>query len=175
MEKRLLFTVFLISITSIIYGQINPMGIRQKVLRKNIIGREFIFNNSKWVPYIDNKYKFSYEYDSTVLKYLGTLKTKTGRVLKVLTSKWYFGSGLHGSTRILVFDNKNKYLGEYYLTMTNEVPKRIENNRLIFSNRDKDDCDRKLITRISFYSGIPKQFFVRCKGEFGDVYTFGSE
>lgn len=60
--------------------QVNDGNIRLKVLRKNIIGKEFIFG--KW------NVKGGTE---THLKYLGQVKTSTGKIYKIMNSVWIWG------------------------------------------------------------------------------------
>jgi len=91
-----------------------------------------------------------------------------------LTSRWYWGTSCRATSRIVVFNSKNQYLGDYYLTLDSDVPNRIENGSLVFTNEDDDECDRKLVSRVSFKNGIPMQFFLKCKGEMGDIYSFES-
>lgn len=110
-----------------------------------------------------------------MLNYLGKVKTKEGRVFKIITSKWYWGLSPRATSRIVVFNHKNQYLGNYYVGMTYDLPERIESNSLVFSNKNRDDCDPKVKTIISFQNGLPKKFFLRCTDKGGDIYNFGSE
>ena len=59
--------------------------------------------------------------------------------------------------------------------MTYDLPTKIENNALVFDNKDREDCNPQIITRISFTKGLPKQFFLPCKDKMGDIYRFGNE
>ena len=164
MTQRLILFFFTFPVYFTLFGQTNPNKDRLYVLSKNRIGKNYIFNRSK-----------PGNYDSTVIRYLGRVTTKKGIVFKIITSKWYFGFGPHATTRVVVFNHKNEYLGNYQLTMTYDLPDEIQNNRLVFSNKHRTDCNRKLMTRVSFNNGIPKQIFINCKDGYGDVNYFGDE
>ena len=145
----------------IAYSQVNPFKAYQTVLKHAQIGKEYSFDKSK-----------KDDYDNLVVVYLGKIITTKGRVLKFLTSRWYWGLAPRATSRIVIFNGKNQYLGDYYLTMTCDVPDKITGKSLVFIN-DKDcDCTPGLVTRVSFRKGIPKQFFLKCKGDMGDIYTF---
>ncbi len=46
--------------------------------------------------------------------------------------------------------------------------------KLIFKNTD-EDCDKNLTTILDLKNGLPKQFFRKCRGKYGDVYRFDNE
>ena len=145
-------------------AQVNPNKNRQTVLRHNKVGKTYIFDCSK-----------KDQYDSTELTYLGTMKTKNGRVFKIIISRWYWGHGPRATSRIVVFNDQNRYLGNYYVGMTYDLPCRIENNLLVFDNKNREGCDAAIVTRLSFANGLPRQFFLECKDKMGDVYSFGDD
>jgi hypothetical protein len=134
----------------------------QIALKRKDFGKEVSFSKTKR----DN-------YDSLVLVYLGDIKTKKGKLLKILTSRWYWGLAPRATSRIIIFNGKNQYLGDYYLTMTYDVPDKIEGASLIFINDKESDCNPGQVTRVNLRNGIPKQFFLKCKGGLGDIYSFG--
>jgi len=157
-----LFIIFFSVSFSTAFGQVNPSKDRQVVLRHNKIGKTYVFDRSKK----DN-------FNRTEITYLGKLKTKDGRVFKILTSRLYWGPVPRATSRIVVFNNNNHYLGNYY--MTYDLPTHIENNALVFENKENESCDPNIVTRVSFNNGLPKQFFVECKEKSGDIYHFGNE
>ncbi len=112
------------------------------------------------------------DHNRTELKYLGRVKTKDKRVFKILTSTWYWGLSPRATSNIWVYNSKNQYLGNYYVTMTNDLPNKIEKNSLVLTNEDDEDCDAKIVTRISFRYRIPKSIFLKCKGKYGSIYSF---
>lgn len=153
--------IFLFVFCTTSFGQVNGNNAFQKVLTRNQIGKEFAFNKSK-----------AGYYDSLVLVYLGNIKTKKGRVVKVITSRWYWGSGPRATSRIIIFNSKNQYLGDYYVTMTDDVPDRIEGTSLVFVNAKRGNCVPGLVTKVNFRNGIPREFFLKCDERYGDVYSF---
>lgn len=118
---------------------------REIVLKKGIINKIFTFG--KW----DEKGN-----DELNLTYLGIIKNKTNSY-KIMTSLWIWGSG-RATNRILFYDINNKYIGEYYLTMSYELPKNIKNNKLYFCLNN--DCNG--VTEVSFEKGIPNRLVLNC-------------
>lgn len=145
-------------------AQVNPDKNRQAVLRHIKVGKTYIFDCSK-----------KDDHNRTELTYLGKLKTRNGRVFKIVISRWYWGLASRATSRIVVFNDQNKYLGNYYVGMTYDLPCRIENNSLIFENKSREGCDAAIVTRLSFAKGLPRQFFLECKDKMGDIYQFSTE
>jgi hypothetical protein len=163
MGSRIFSLFFLVVSSSRLFGQVDDSRIRQIMLRNN---------NT------DSIYKFQNRKDSseTYLHYLGILKSRNGRAYKIMTSCWRWGLDLHRATnRILIFNSRNQYLGNYYVTTTDDLPAEIKANKLIFSNPHNSDCDPNIYTAVSFTDGIPKRFFRKCKGQYGDIYCFGND
>ncbi len=52
---------------------------------------------------------------------------------------------------------------------------RLTNGQLMFTNTEKGDCDKNLVTTIDLNIGLPKRLFLKCKGESGDIYRFGAD
>ncbi len=156
----LISTLLLVSIHS--SGQVNDQKIRRQVLEKGIVDSLFIFG--KWKPGGQTE---------THLKYLGKVITKSGKIFKIVNSSWFWGLSRRATSRILIFNEKNQYLGGYYLTMTYDLPTSLENGNLIFHNTDPD-CDSKVVTIVDLKNGLPKAFFRECKDKSGDMYGFES-
>lgn len=146
---RILLIIFLLIVKSS-FSQIDDYNRRIKVLKKNIIGKEYVFG--KW-----DKTKSS----ETHLTYLGKIETKKGRTLKIMTSVWIWGLSGRATTRILIFNEKNQYLGNYYVNY-NDLPIEFTNGYLIFKNKEKTH-------RVNFNKGIPKML-----PGLEDVYLFQS-
>lgn len=144
-------------------AQVNDDSIRQIVLRYNIIDTTYVFG--EWNE------KGGTE---THLRFLGTINSDSGKY-KIMTSSWYFALSKRASSKILIYNDKNEYIGFYYVGMTYELPDAIDNNELIFRHSDNDDCDNNLTTRLSFKHGIPEEFFLECKNGFGDIYPFSKD
>lgn len=161
MNKLLLLCILLFSICTSGYSQINDTHLRQTVLEKNIPDSLFVFG--KWSENGQTE---------THLKYLGSVTTKNKKVLKILTSTWIWGLSQRATNRILIFNNKNQYVGEYSVGIIDDLPKKLKNGNLIFINSDFDECDPKAISKIDLNNGLPKEIFVECKNGSGDIYKF---
>lgn len=155
----LLCIAFLCNMTAM--AQDNDQAKRRTVLEQGIIDSVFVFG--QWTE------KGSTE---THLKYLGEVTTMDGRVFKVMTSIWLWGLSRHATNKILIYNGKNQYVGNYYMSIMSDLPDKLEDGRLIFTNYDNEDCDRKLITKVNLKKGLPTQFFLKCQGQMGDIYTF---
>jgi hypothetical protein len=172
MSPYILLLVQLLLFSQLVNGQVNHDKARQIVLSRNKIGKEFSFVQSKNVLVSNN---LLYDFDSLVLVYLGTIKTKDRRILKIVTSRWFWNTSPRATSRIIVFNSKNQYLGDYYLTMTYDVPDKIEGTFLIFINKKAyTQCVYNLVTKVNFKKGIPKHFFLKCTKTMGEIYSFGS-
>jgi hypothetical protein len=157
MKRLSIILLFVFLGCMVSYAQDHPSAF-QTTLTRGEIGKEVIFNRSK-----------EDDVDSLVLIYLGEIKTTNNKHLKILTSRWYWGSSPRATSRIIIFNGKNQYLGDYYLTMTYDVPDKIEGTSLVFASNK----ERSAAQRISFKNGIPKRFFLKTKGDLGDIYSFG--
>jgi len=165
--KILSITIFLILTLTIgqsfSSGQVNDASIRQYVLQKAIVDSTFIFG--KWTENGGTE---------THLKYLGQLTTVHGQTFKILNSTNFWGLSHRATSRILVFNDQNKYVGNYHVTMITDLPTKLENGKFIFKNI-AEDCDKNLSTEIDLKKGLPKQFFRKCKSKYGDIYSFEKE
>lgn len=161
---HLLLGILLFSICTSGYSQINETHLRKTVLEKNIPDSLFVFG--KWSENGQTE---------THLKYLGSITTKNKKVFKILTSTWIWGLSKRATNRILIFNNKNQYIGEYSVEIVDDLPKKFKNGYLIFINSDSDDCDPKAISKIDLNNDLPKNFFVECKNGSGSIYTFSKD
>ena len=143
--KSLIYLFIFLLIPFIVFSQTEENR-RESVLKKGIINKTFTFG--KW----DEKGN-----DELNLTYLGIIKSKATSY-KVITSLWIWGISGRATSRILFYDINNNYIGEYYLTMSYEVPKNIKNNKLYFCL--SDDCKGE--TEVSFEKGIPKHLVLNC-------------
>ena len=160
MNKKILMTFILTCASLNLLGQVNDDSIRQVVLKNSITDSLYVFG--QWDESGGTE---------SHLKYLGLIKTPKGN-FKVMTSSWYWGLSKRATNLILVYDENNNHLGNYYVGMTYDLPEKKENNQLVFLHSKSDDCDKKTITRLSFVNGIPNEFFLECKDGFGDIYSF---
>lgn len=157
-----LLLVLLVLIPLRIKSQIDDEKIFHKVLRSEAIGKRFIFG--KW----DEKGGMEYH-----LTYLGTMKTDKGKIYKIMNSVWFWGLSQRATNKILIFNGKNQYVGNYYLTMITDLPTQLRDRNLIFQNTSSD-CDRKVVSKINLSNGLPKEFFRKCTRESGDTYFFNN-
>lgn len=161
--KILFITTFLLVTSLNLIGQVHDSSIRQVVLNNNVNDSLYVFG--QWN-----------ETDGTEthLRYLGLINNNEGK-FKIMTSSWFWGQSKRATSRILVYNDKNKYMGNYYVETVNDLPEKIENNHIMFLNSQSDKCDEKAITRLSFENGIPKKFFLECKEGYGEIYSFNKE
>jgi len=151
--------IFIFSINS--FAQVNDSLIRMQVLNKGIVDSIFIYG--KWTKDGGTQ---------TELKYLGLITTDSGKVYKIVNSSWIFGFAERATNRILIFDDENRYIGNYGLFTKSDLPDKLINNQLIFTNSDNNGCDKLLITKIDLSQGLPKHIFIKCNGLDGDLFVF---
>lgn len=164
MKIKLIILILISSLAKTAMGQVNDNSIRQQVLKENIVDSLFVFG--RWTVNGDTE---------THLKYLGQVMTSNGQIFKIMNSCWFWGLSHRATSRILVFNGKNQYVGNYCLGMTNDLPDKLENGILIFTNTDNEGCDKSLVTKVDLTKGLPKHIFLRCEGENGDLYSFSTE
>lgn len=143
-----------------LFGQDYSDSIRQLVLKQNNIDSLYVFG--EWNDQDGNE---------THLKYLGTIKGPK-QTYKIMTSCWIWGHSKRATSRILVFNSKNQYLGNYNLTLRSQLPTRITNNQIEFLIYISPDGLKKSISRLGFERGIPNQFFLANKDGSGNFYHF---
>ena len=152
-KNTILLTFFLtFGVMQYSLGQVTDDNIRHVVLSKGIRDSLFIFDFSR-----------PNDHNETQLKYLGTLKSKDGRIFKIMTYCWIWGLSKRATSRILIYNNNDKFLGNYKLNMRNELPVKIEKNQLFFNVEENARPQR-----ISFSKGLPKRIMI----EGGDLYVF---
>jgi len=152
----------LISINSVC--QITDNNIRLNVLESGITDILFVFG--KWS--CDGQ-------TQTELKYLGQVTTDSGKVYKILNSSWIWGLSRRATNRILIYNFNNEYVGNYSLNTISDLPDRIENECLVFTNKSKEDCDKSVTTNIDFRKGYPKEMFIKCTVTEGSIFMFSSD
>lgn len=153
-------------LTLSIYGakaQINENEMRLKVLKKNLIGKQFVFG--KWTANGETE---------THLSYLGQITTTRGKNFKILNSVSFWGQSRRATSRILIFDGNNNYVGNYYLTSIYDLPTKLIDSKLVFYNTDFN-CDKKTVTTVDLKKGLPNKFFRKCSTNSGDFYSLDTE
>lgn len=157
--------IFFLGTISNSFGQLTLQKMCQQVLTENKIGK----------PYSYDKSNKANGHDETILTYLGSVNSHDGRIFKVLTYEYIWGPNYHTSGSIYIFNEKNKYVGQYQLSDARYLPVKLQDGNLIFTNVDNESCDKNLVTTISLNKGLPKNIFIKCKGVYGDLYSFSSD
>ncbi len=162
MRITILFLLISCAFVGPVQGQVDDYAIRLSVLHKAEINRTFRFG--RWNDHGGME---------THLTYLGKVTTSKGRTYRVMNSIWIWGLSRRGTTRILIFDSRERYVGNYYLGNTADVPSSLKNGVLYFSNINNDQCDRNVMTRVSLRGGLPKNIFKKCHANgMGDFISF---
>lgn len=129
------------------------------VLLKNVIGKSFTYNLSDRKDYLND----------VIITYLGEVETKDKGRYHILTWGRIWGPNRHTTGTILLYDSKKRYFGKYVLGAINDLPVKLYRNKLIFDNKQKNDCDQSIMTMVDFET-IPKHVFLKCNGDLGDIY-----
>jgi hypothetical protein len=161
MTTRLTILILTLLFAGSVKGQVNDNEMRQLVLKKGITDSLFVFG--QWTKTGGTE---------THLKYLGQVTTRDGKNFKVMNSCWFWGLSHRATSRILIFNDKNQYIGNFCLNTTYDLPDKLKNGKLVFTNTDNEDCDKSIDTSIDISEGLPKQIFIKCDGENGDLYDF---
>ncbi|KQS91525.1 hypothetical protein ASG21_03375 [Chryseobacterium sp. Leaf394] len=161
-NNLLIITLLLLIYPQFLLCQNFDENIRTKTLKQAIIGKKIIYG----------KWNISGGME-THLTYLGKVKTKKDKVYHLMNYVWIWGLSKRATNKILVYNDLNEYVGEYNLIMMSDLPARLEKNKLIFENKN-NDCDARVISKINFSNGIPKEFFRKCTEVHGDTFHFFS-
>ena len=138
--------------------------VRVKALVNNVIGREYQYN------FVKRK-----DCNNTRIKYLGVVTTINKEKFKLLNSFYVVGPSCRGVSRIVIYNMKNRYIGNYYVGMPDNLPDTLINNNLIYL-KDNDGCNVKKGTKISFEEGLPETIFIPCSNlDTGDLFTYSTE
>ena len=134
----------------------------QAVLTHNKVGKKYVFDRCK-----------KGQYNQTELTYLGKVKTNDGRTFKVVTSTVFYGNSPVATNKVVVFNSKNQYVGNYLFGADFNLPRKIVNNELVFDHKETGGlCDPSVVNHVSFEDGLPKQMFVECRNKQGELYSF---
>jgi len=135
--------------------------IRLRLIKESIVGRKFFYDFTK-----------DSSCNKTCITYLGQIKTDKNKSYKILTCFYVHGQSCRGTSCILIYNLKNKYVGNYYVSMPEDLPDTIINNRLVYTKFNVD-CKFRKGTEISFENELPKTIFIPCdKIDMGDLYSF---
>lgn len=156
--RTVIISLYLLMQTIIVFAQ-NDLRFRKQVLQKGIIGKECTLIHP--------------DKNQSKVTYLGSFKNKKGRIIKIATYTYLFG--LEGdlsraSSQILFYNGANQYLGDYAVGDIPSLPDKFVNGKLIFL--PSASCSQT--TKIDFRYGIPKQIFILCNGDKGNISSFVS-
>ena len=143
--KTLLIIILLVVFINPSFAQVTDKQIRNIVLKNSNIDSLIVFG--KWNEKGDTE---------TQLKYLGNIKTKEGKQYKLVNSVFIWGLSHRASSRILIYNYRNQYVGNYILNTVKELPFQLKEGKLIFKNQD---CDSNNETIIDFTNCLPKRIF----------------
>jgi hypothetical protein len=122
-------------------------------MHAGVIQKEFVFDNStKEYPNVKDH-----------LKYLGQLTSSTGEIFNIVLWSTIWGRNNHTINFIYVYDEKRRYKGKYKYLLREELPLRIEKNKLVYySITPNGDVDKKHFYKIGFEKGIPLNICISC-------------
>ncbi|MGH2665340.1 hypothetical protein [Flavobacterium sp.] len=134
-------------------------------LEKNVTGKNYVYDLAKMK-----------DCNKTKIKYLGFIKTKSGKQYKILTSFYVFraASTCHGTSNIKVYDINNKYVGKYYVGMPEELPEKIIQNKILIWSKSKD-CEMRKEFSVNLENGLSENIFIPCSKSGGYQYSFSTE
>lgn len=135
--------------------------IELEVLIKDKIGKVFVYDLVK-----------SENCNKSNVKYLGIVNKE----YKIVTSFFVSGNkyNCRGRSAIRIYDLKNKYFGEYYIGMPEDLPDSLNDNKLFFSQKNSI-CDKRKDFTISLENELPKEIFIPCTEKGGDFYSLDKE
>jgi len=159
MLRTYFFLFILTCIANITVAQPTEQQI-QTVLKANVIDSLYIFDHTvKQQGYTD--------YNIVKLKYLGGVNTTKGDTFKLISSIWIWGLSQRGTTRILVYNDKNQYVGNYYMSLVSNAPIKLENGMLLFVNDKGRSGSNEKTVRVNLKHGLPNSFYLN-----GDFHSF---
>lgn len=139
--------------------------LKQTALKTGMIGYDYIYDLTGIK-----------DCNKTHIKYLGTVTTSKGDRYKILTVFAVYPTGkdmCKGGSSIEIYYTNNKYIGEYNVGTPEDLPDKLEGNRLIYLTNSKE-CSLKKKNSINLGNGLPKSFFIKCSEQGGDIYRFSS-
>lgn len=124
------------------------------------------------------KYDLTHKKDcnKTTIKYLGKIKTISGKQYKVLSSFFAYtaASTCHGTSNIKFYDTNNRFIGKYSVGMPDDLPSKISKNKFLHWI-NSEDCNQRKGFFINFHKGLPNYFFLPCSKNGGDECYFSGK
>ncbi|MGE8301785.1 hypothetical protein [Sphingobacterium paramultivorum] len=127
--------------------KLNTRGELLKVLSLDKKDKVISFNNS------NKEYGKVFDY----LKYLGTLVSSDAASYKVITLTTIWGNNHHTINYLYIYSSDNDFVGKYKYLLKDELPIKIEDNKLVYFQRDEyGQLDRRAYAYVTFLEGPPK-------------------
>ncbi|MBW7673980.1 hypothetical protein [Chryseobacterium chendengshani] len=105
-------------------------------------------------------------------RYIGKVTNSKNEIINIVTQTKYEGEiSRRAINSIMVWQDENKYIGFYHISIKDDLPNKMENGILYFENVN-NNCDKKITTKINFNKEIPQKIFRKCKDGYGDLYEF---
>ncbi|WP_143150974.1 hypothetical protein U0033_04445 [Chitinophaga sancti] len=107
------------------------------------------------------------------IKYLGSVTVKNGNTYKIVNYQTYskpVGLMQHGNCILLIYTDKNKFAGAYFVGDYLSLPDYLDNKELVFVGKFK--C--KEMTRVSLANGLPQQIYKKCTKKLGDMFEYST-
>jgi hypothetical protein len=115
------------------------------VLKKDIVGKQFTFG--KWIKGKNTEIR---------LKYLGKMTTTKGCTYKLINYSWFWGLSPRATSCILVYNDNDKYIGQYDIDVIDDLPYKFVKGKLFF----KRDTDHKNKSQsVNLKNGLPAILF----------------
>ncbi len=146
-----ILTLFLVNAA---FAQRTSAELRKLVLEQNVVDSTYTFDRS-----------YPPDLDIIQLTLLGDIKLSNDQSVKILNSAWTWGADTTTTSRIIILDQDNNFLGDYNFYGFDKLPKRISNENLIFSYVNEETGVSK-DTSINFRDGPPKVFEVNGLGKY---------
>ena len=134
-----------------------------KALKENVIGKRYYHD-------LTNKKACN----KSEITYLGIARDMNKNEYKILTSFFVFSTSsdmCHGTSCIKIYNLKNEFIGEYYVGAPESLPDALKHNKLIYTKHTKE-CPIRKNGIIDLSKGLPKEIFIPCSKEGGDIYSF---
>ncbi|WP_146229840.1 hypothetical protein [Pedobacter nutrimenti] len=152
--------ILMVCVLCLVHLRIQAQGKEQlQVLKKAKIGYEYVFGT--WTAENEGE---------THLTYLGKFHASNGKTYQVMTSKWLWGLSKRATNRILIFDGQNRYLGNYMVSVADDLPYKMEKGKMWFKNTE--ECPNRSLFSVDLRQGVPEKIFIECSKGAGDEYVF---
>ncbi|WP_080776609.1 hypothetical protein [Chryseobacterium phocaeense] len=173
---------FFLSLLVILFTSCNKSDLQQNGNNKVIETRLDYYERCRLLVLEQNTFNQDFgftkkgkEIDEQVVTYLGNITTPKKDTLKILNSVHYTGiyeDSKRGNGQVYIYTVHNKLLGFYNLGSADAVPSNIDDEGLIFKYNN-GSCNQT--TKISLKDSIPKQIFIQCTKEGGDIYNLETD